>query len=54
MMSFANAVWHIWLEMAPWLLLGMAIAGFIHVVIPKNFISRALCSNQSTSVVTAV
>ena len=40
-MSFANAVWHIWLEMAPWLLLGMAIAGFIHVVIPKNFIKRS-------------
>ena len=41
MNNFAHAIWHIWLEMAPWLLLGMAIAGFIHVVIPKDFIKRS-------------
>ena len=41
MMNFLSAVWHIWLEMAPWLLLGMAIAGLIHVIIPKDFIKRS-------------
>ena len=41
MTHFLHAIWHIWLEMAPWLLLGMAIAGLIHVIIPKDFIKRS-------------
>ena len=41
MTHFFHAVWHIWLEMAPWLLLGMVIAGVIHVIIPKDFIKRS-------------
>jgi uncharacterized membrane protein YraQ (UPF0718 family) len=41
MTHFIHAIWHIWLEMAPWLLLGMVIAGLIHVIIPKDFIKRS-------------
>ena len=41
MTHYLHAIWHIWLEMAPWLLLGMVIAGLIHVIIPKDFIKRS-------------
>ena len=41
MIHFLSTIWHIWLEMAPWLLLGIAIAGLIHIIIPKDFIKRS-------------
>jgi uncharacterized membrane protein YraQ (UPF0718 family)/copper chaperone CopZ len=37
-----TATWHITLELAPWLLLGMAIAGLLHVALPTGFIRRQL------------
>jgi len=36
------AVWDIVLELAPWLLLGAAVAGTLHVLMPRNFIRRHL------------
>lgn len=37
-----NAIWGVLLELAPWLLLGAAIAGALHVLLPENFIHRHL------------
>ncbi len=36
------ASWDILLELAPWLLLGMAVAGLLHVVVPPDLIQRHL------------
>lgn len=37
-----TAMWGITLSLAPWLLLGMAIAGILHVALPKGFVQRHL------------
>jgi len=37
-----QAVWTILLELAPWLLLGTAIAGLLHVALPAGFVERHL------------
>ncbi len=36
------AIWNILLALAPWMLLGMAIAGALHVMLPANFVHRHL------------
>jgi uncharacterized membrane protein YraQ (UPF0718 family)/copper chaperone CopZ len=36
------AMWSTLLELAPWLLLGMAIAGVLHVALPAGFVQRQL------------
>ncbi len=35
-------LWAVWLELAPWLLLGSLVAGLLHVLIPEGFIRRKL------------
>lgn len=35
-------IWTIWLEMAPWLLLGALAASLIHVFLPTGFVNRHL------------
>ena len=37
-----TAVWNIWLELAPWLLLGAAAAGLLHVVVPAGWMQKHL------------
>jgi uncharacterized membrane protein YraQ (UPF0718 family)/copper chaperone CopZ len=37
-----QAMWHVLLSLAPWMLLGMAIAGILHVLLPRNFIRSQL------------
>lgn len=37
-----TALWDILLELAPWLLLGTAIAGALHVLLPAGFLQRHL------------
>ena len=39
---FLTAVWHISLELAPWLLLGTVVSAALHVLLPKGFIQRRL------------
>jgi len=36
------AIWGVMLELAPWLLLGAAVAGLLHVVLPPGFVRRHL------------
>ena len=42
MMPMLTASWDILLELAPWLMLGMAVAGVLHAVVPGNLIQRHL------------
>jgi uncharacterized membrane protein YraQ (UPF0718 family)/copper chaperone CopZ len=37
-----GTLWQISLDLAPWLLVGMVIAGLMHVLLPRNFIRRQL------------
>jgi uncharacterized protein len=41
-----NASWHILIELAPWLLLGMVIAGLLHGLLPADFSKRQLQGNS--------
>ena len=36
------AAWHVLLTLSPWLLLGMAVAGVLHVALPPGFVKRHL------------
>ncbi|MCA9563585.1 MAG: permease, partial [Myxococcales bacterium] len=40
MSAFIESVWNVLLELSPWLLLGMAVAGVLHAVLPKDFVRR--------------
>lgn len=35
-----EAMWQVWLQLAPWLLLGAAAAGLLHVFLPRDFARR--------------
>jgi hypothetical protein len=37
-----EVIWNIWLELAPWLLLGAVVAGLMHVVVPAGWLRRQL------------
>lgn len=45
-----NEIWYLTLEMAPYLLLGFLIAGFLHLILNKDFIYRHLSGNSFKSV----
>ena len=47
MSTFFLDSWHILLALAPWLLLGAAIAGVLHVMLPENFLRRQLSGRGS-------
>ena len=42
MLPLLSASWDVTLELAPWLLLGMAVAGLLHAVVPGDLIRRQL------------
>ncbi|MCA9237957.1 MAG: permease [Planctomycetales bacterium] len=42
LVDYFVAVWDILLELAPWLLLGAAAAGALHVLLPADFVKRHL------------
>ncbi len=35
-----DAIWQVWLQLSPWLLLGAAAAGVLHVLLPRDFARR--------------
>ena len=35
-----DAIWQVWLQLAPWLLLGATAAGLLHVMLPPDFARR--------------
>ncbi|MCK9554753.1 permease [bacterium] len=51
--NFYNNVIELWLEVSPYLLLGMFIAGFLHVFLGADFIKRHLGKHSLLSIVKA-
>lgn len=41
-MTFLTELWHVLLELAPWLLLGTVVAGLLHALLPVGWIRRRL------------
>ncbi len=35
-----STMWQVWLQLSPWLLLGAAVAGVLHVLLPRDFARR--------------
>ena len=54
MTEFAHNLWMVLLELAPWLLLGVGIAGVLHVLLPRDFVRRHLGGRGVGSVMKAV
>ena len=52
--TFLLETWHILLELSPWLLFGMLLAGILHVLLPSGFIRRHLGGSGFSSVLKAV
>jgi uncharacterized membrane protein YraQ (UPF0718 family)/copper chaperone CopZ len=50
--GFIPALWSIWTELAPWLLLGAGVAGLLHGLLPPGFVQRQL--SGTSGVVKAV
>ena len=52
--DYVSALWDILLELAPWLLFGLLLAGVLHVLLPASFIRRHLGRRRFSSVFKAV
>ena len=52
--EFGNELWHIMQELSPWLLLGLLLAGVLHVILPGGFIHRHLGGSRFGNVFKAV
>ena len=48
-MALLLAIWDVLVALAPWLLLGAAIAGVLHVALPANFIRRHLSGRRGVA-----
>ena len=53
LLSFPGAVWQVMLELSPSLLLGLLIAGLMHVYLPTGFVHRGLSRPSLSSVTRA-
>jgi uncharacterized membrane protein YraQ (UPF0718 family) len=47
MMLLILNIWNVWVELAPWLLLGALVSGVIHVFLPTDFVRRHLTGRGS-------
>ena len=47
MIQFLHHLWSVTLELAPWLLMGAALSGVIHVILPHDFVRRHLTGRGS-------
>ena len=45
--QFLSSLWDVMLALAPWLLLGAALSGVIHVLLPSDFVRRHLTGRGS-------
>lgn len=48
-----HETWRLTLEMAPYLLFGFLVAGILHLLLPKNKVSKHLAKGDSSSVIKA-
>lgn len=51
---FIENLWMITNELAPWLLLGLGIAGLLHIFIPDNFVRKHLGHSRISAIFKAV
>ena len=51
--GIATQTWNLLIEMAPYLIIGIAIAGILRIGLPKNLLYRHLSSNSIWSVIKA-
>ena len=54
MQTLIQSIWAITVEMAGWLLLGLGVAGLLHVLLPSGFVRRMLGQSGWADVVRAV
>jgi uncharacterized membrane protein YraQ (UPF0718 family)/copper chaperone CopZ len=54
MTPFLDNCWDILLELAPWLMIGLLVAGALHTLLPPRFIYRHLGGGDMTAVIKAV
>lgn len=52
-MNLLNEIWKTYLDIAPFLFIGLTFAGFLHIFFKKNLIIKHLGSNNFTSVLKA-
>lgn len=52
-LEFAAAVYHLFLDMAPYLILGMTLTGILSVMLKKEFVSRQIGGNSLLAVIKA-
>ncbi|KPJ96567.1 MAG: hypothetical protein AMJ53_00310 [Gammaproteobacteria bacterium SG8_11] len=53
LLGLIGETWHLLLEMAPYLLFGFFVAGVLHLLLPKNKVSKHLAKGDTKSVVKA-
>jgi uncharacterized membrane protein YraQ (UPF0718 family)/copper chaperone CopZ len=53
LIGLTKEIWQLLAEMAPYLLLGFAVAGLLHVLIPKGAVFKHLAKNDLASIVKA-
>jgi hypothetical protein len=53
-MIFLENLWHLSLELAPWLFVGTIVASLLHIWLPKDFVSRRLGGGGPGDVARAV
>ncbi|MBI9017979.1 MAG: SO_0444 family Cu/Zn efflux transporter [Phycisphaerae bacterium] len=52
--DYIDNLWGLMMELSPWLFIGLAIAGIIHIFMPEGFIKKHLGRRRFTSVLKAV
>ncbi len=53
LLTYLENAWDVTLELAPWLLLGVVIAGILHVFMPQDFVRTHLGHSRFSHVVKA-
>jgi len=52
-LNFLNGIWQMFLDMSPYLLLGFAFAGILHVLIPKELVTKQIGKKNIWSTIKA-
>ncbi len=53
-MDYLQNLWNVVTELAPWLFLGLGVAGLLHILVPRDFVERHLGSSGFIAVVKAI
>jgi uncharacterized membrane protein YraQ (UPF0718 family)/copper chaperone CopZ len=51
--EYSHHAWHVFQDLAPWLLLGVGVAGLLHILLPTDFVRRHLGRGNMRNVVKA-